>query len=147
MFGKIENLNFKLTERKKYDVELCLNQFIHDKDTAQTIVNSIQNGESYSIKVASLGCFHFDVDSMVIRKSDETYFLLFNKKEKRLSNEDLIVIQHFEIELNYIALPGGCTTSTHYFLNYNQQEKYVVDDNCSWNGFYYLKKSLGLIED
>lgn len=146
MFGKTESVNIELMEKKKYSIDLCLNYLDHESDPYQPFIDRLENRESYSIQISSQGCFHSSIETITIKRKANNYYLTFQGKEKRLDSSEIKAIAHFEIELNYMG-SFGCTTTDTYVLKYKSQEIRISDGSCSWNGDYYLKQRLNLVEN
>ena len=109
-------------------------------------ISLIQDGESYSIKVSSQGCFHFWEECILIKKSRDRLILVYDTEEFILKEKDFQRLIRFEEELCLvdIFLHGGCTTKVEYKLTYNSKEHTVSDSSCEWLGFENLKKDLNL---
>ena len=143
IFQKTENVEIELSKEKKYKLELCLDYIDYDSETYEPIINQLKNGESYSIYFYSVGCFHFEYDTLVIRKDDDNFFAHHKNKIKQLDTNDINELRHFEIELNYMET-SGCTTNDHYTLQYKRKKIEISDGSCSWLGFSFLLEKLDL---
>lgn len=143
MFGKEETQIVEITENKKYSTNVCIDFIDYTKESYVSIIDQLQESESYSIVMLSQGCFHFTNDTVLISRTDDTYSIKWGSKTKVLSEDEIEKIRHFEIELNYMNDSGGCTTTDSYQINYNDRLLIQIDDgSCAWNGNRYLKMEL-----
>jgi len=143
MFQKTENVKIKLTEKKKYNVALCLNFINYQLESYKSFIDQLENGEKYSIEVSSQGCFHSSDEIIIIKRKEDKYYAFFKKTKKLLKKEDIETIRSFEIELNYME-SFGCTSTDSYTLKYKGEMIEISDGSCSWSGYYYLKKKLNI---
>lgn len=144
MFEKIESVEIELNEKKKYVIDICLNFINYELETYKPFIDQLKNGDSYSILVSSQGCFHNSKEEYIIKRKNEDYYLTFGGTKKILSKNDIQLIRHFEIELNYME-SDGCTTTDRYSVKFKNNEVVILDGSCSWNGDYHLKKELNLV--
>ena len=109
-------------------------------------ISLIQDGESYSIKVSSRGCFHLWEECILIKKSGDTFILIYDTQEFVLKEKDIQRLIKFEKELCLvnIFLDASCTTTVSYILSYKSKQLEVSDRSCKWWGFENLKKDLNL---
>ena len=144
--GQIVKVNFALEEDKIQKVDLCLDTFSHSSVKHNAFIDQIQNGERITMDVLSSGCFHHSTNKLIITREADKYFLEFKGKQRELTPKDLDVIRKFETELVHINSRVICTSSDIYTIRYKNQEIHIDDDSCMWNGWYGLKKDLGLTE-
>ncbi|MEO6232507.1 MAG: hypothetical protein ABJB11_18225 [Ferruginibacter sp.] len=128
---------------------------------SQNTLKKLQNKDTVSIAFHSQGCFGGDNIRIVItKKSDEFIATLFyvetkyfekngktySRKARPTSKSVILTEKHikdflrFENELNF-ARDGGCTTTDKYIIEGKYLNVQKTDGNCSWDGFYYLRKS------
>ena len=110
------------------------------------IIDLIQDGEYYSIKMSSQGCFHSYEDEIAVENNDGVYTLSFNAQKLILNSKQIKRIRKFENELSSIK-QLGCTTEDKYTITYNSIKTEIIDGSCRWNGLYNLKKDLNLIKE
>ncbi|MGH1385302.1 hypothetical protein [Kordia sp.] len=113
--------------------------------TSKTIVpfiDTLQDGEQFTIHYSSTGCFHNTKETMTFQRENNTYYVIFNGEKKELDSNFLKKTRTFEKQLarqgNY-----GCTTVDSYLVTYNNVERIANDGSCSWNGYRRLKKLFG----
>lgn len=147
IFRKTESIRVELIEKKKYNVDLCLDYIDYKDVSYKPIIDLLENGKSYSIQISSIGCEHNSDEKIIIKRKSDKYYIYFGEKEKLLDQEEIQAIRDFEMELNYIKPLGGCTTTDTYHVKYKKKEIKVSDGSCSWNGGYFLKEKLRLTKD
>jgi hypothetical protein len=129
----------------------------------QNTLVKLQHNDSLAINLYSRGCFHSERSKLVITKENDKfiarlYEALWNysgEKDKMvvnykgwsllkattMTNQNLQDFIRFENELNY-ANDDGCTTTDRYEVKSKYLNISKSDGSCSWNGFFYLRKSL-----
>jgi len=145
IFHTKESISFELTEMKEYSIDLCVNHMTYDPYFAKPIIDKLKSQESYSIDITSLGCFHSAKDRIIIKRIKDEYRLTLGEKEKLLGDEEIEIIRRFEEELYHME-SFGCTTVDTYVLKFNGSEIKISDGSCDWNGAFYLKRDLNLID-
>lgn len=106
------------------------------------LIDLLQDGESYTIRTTSLGCFHSCKETFEISKEAGVYIVQCGNLTKTLTAETVDEIRNFEIKLQ--SLSGGlCTTKDTYILTYGATEIRVTDDSCMFNGGHKLMRILG----
>ncbi|MNE75672.1 hypothetical protein D3C80_1718540 [compost metagenome] len=102
--------------------------------------------DSLKIYFKSSGYFHLRNDTLVIYKKNNRFFAqLMEEKQSFLvpmNGQMLKSFQKFENELIHIPEKGGCTTRDTYKINSDYLNIEITDETCTWDGFYFLKKSL-----
>lgn len=146
MYSQIVEIPFKVEEYKKYEVDLCTNIIDYSKESFKPRINQLKNNECLKIIFSSQGCFHSYEKELTISRKRKKYFLEYEGKLKQLSKKEVKLIEHFEIELSH-AQEGGCTTTHTYHIQFKDKNDFYHDGKCSWNGFYYLMKNLGISEN
>jgi hypothetical protein len=127
----------------------------------QNTLNKLQNKDTISIGFHSQGCFGGDnVRILITKRIDEfiatlfyteTEYVVKNKKtysrKERPASKSIVLTEknikdftRFENELNF-AKDGGCTTTDEYSIKGKYLNVQKTDGNCSWDGFYNLRKS------
>ena len=143
MFKKTKSVDVKITESKKYNVDLCYNYMDYEAEEYIPFINQLKNGESYLIQFSSQGCFHTSEKEIVIHKKENKYYLSYKEKENELTENEIEIISHFEKELKYMK-SSDCTTIDTYILKYGKKQLKISDGSCMWNGYFHLAKTLGL---
>ena len=143
MFDKVESVSVDIAEKGDYVVDLCLNYIDYQAETYTPIISRLLDGESYSIEIKSLGCFHDSKEMFLIERSGNSYNIISNGTKTPLSKKGVEAIKHFEIELNYMKRLS-CTTVDTYIIKYKDRTRRILDGGCYWNGYYHLKKKLKL---
>ncbi|MCK8482270.1 hypothetical protein [Psychroserpens algicola] len=136
-FKKTERKKLELTEKKTYEIDLCIDYINYELESYKPFIDRIKNGESYSIEINSSGCFHRSEEKITISRNANKYYIRFAETEKLLKDEDIDAIRCFEIELNYME-SWGCTSVDDYVLKYKNNLVKISDGSCSWNGGGYL---------
>lgn len=102
-------------------------------------IDRIQNGESFTIGLKSMGCFGGSESKMTISNESGQYYVLYMEQKIKLTEADIEDFRGFEQELVNIK-KGYCTSTDTYTLKYNEQTYSQKDSTCSWNGFSRLRK-------
>ena len=102
-------------------------------------IDRINDGESYQIQLASMGCFGGSESSITVSRKSDQYFASFEEFEIELADSDVNDFRGFEKELVNIS-KGYCTSTDNYTLIYKGEKLRVTDMTCSWNGFSRLKR-------
>ncbi len=107
-----------------------------------TIIESLENGESYSIEITSVGCFNGTRQTITISKENDILKASFQDTTKILNDLDIEAFKRFEHQLKSLEI-GGCSTVDTYVVNYRNQSFYTSDGTCSWNGGKKLLQAIG----
>ncbi len=110
---------------------------IHLDEAQPTLIESLQNGESYSIEITSIGCFHGTRQTVLISKEDDVLTASLQDSFKVLTNSDIELFKTFELQLRALQI-GGCTTVDTYVLRYGNETFRTDDGTCSWHGYRQL---------
>jgi hypothetical protein len=158
-FNQIVVRQISLTDQGINSIILCPDTLL---EYPQNTLQKLQDKDSIIIAFYSQGCFHTDKLRLVITKEDK-YFVanLYNilwtyetKKGKskvkfkgrkllnstKLTDLNIIDFKKFENELNF-AEDGGCTTTDMYVIESKYLNIKKTDGSCTWDGFFYLRKS------
>ena len=158
-FKQLVIKNIRLTDQETNSIILCPDNLL---DYPQNTLSKLQNEDTIAINFHSQGCFHTKVSKILIIKQGDKYlarlydvnwsYVTKKKRTKMVNRGDSLVktvtmtnqnIQdfiRFENELNFVN-DGGCTTTDWYEIKSSYINKKATDGSCSWNGFYYLRKS------
>jgi len=104
-----------------------------DEEPQPTIIELLQNGESYEIEITSVGCFSGSRQTLVISKESDVFTANFQEVDKVLSTDDIEALRIFELQLRSLNM-GGCTTVDTYVIRYGNDTFQTSDGTCSWNG-------------
>ncbi len=159
-YGQEVTRQITLTEKPANSIEICPDKLVEYKES---VLAQFQDKDTISINFHSQGCFHTDVQKLVITKENDKFIArLYNvswyyvkKKGKTImqyrdgailktvtmTSQNIEEFTRFENELNY-ARDGGCTTTDWYDVKSKYLNIKKTDGSCTWNGFYYLSKSL-----
>ncbi len=99
-----------------------------------TLIESLENGESFSIEITSIGCFHGKRQTILISKETNVVTASWGAISKLLTDEDIQTFKSFEIELRKLKM-GGCSTVDTYVLRFGNQMFQTSDGTCSWHGY------------
>jgi len=116
---------------------------IQVQENNPTIIELLEEGESYSIEITSIGCFNGTRQTVVV--SNEAGVLRANCQENSivLTDKDIQAFVNFENQLRSLKI-GGCTTVDTYVLRYRNEKFQTSDGTCTWNGGRKLLQKLGL---
>lgn len=106
-----------------------------------TIIESLQNGESYSIEITSIGCFNGTRQTVIISKKADVLTASFQDFSKILTEADVKAFKTFELQLQALDI-GGCSTVDTYVIRHRNEEFQTNDGTCSWNGGKKLLKAI-----
>lgn len=103
------------------------------------IIEILQDGESFSIEITSIGCFNGTRQTVTVSRESNVYTAFFQDQVKVLSEEDFYAFKIFEVQLRNLKM-GGCSTVDTYVINFGGQKWQTSDGTCSWNGGRKLLK-------
>lgn len=115
--------------------------YFEKQEPASTIIESLQNGESYSIEITSVGCFNGTRETVVVSRETDTLSVSFQDFSKTLTEADIEAFKTFEVELRELSM-GGCSTVDTYVLRFGNETFQTSDGTCSWNGGKKLLKAI-----
>jgi hypothetical protein len=158
-FKQLVIKQIRLADQETNSIILCPDTLL---DYSQNTLSRLQDKDTISINFHSQGCFHTTFSKILISKQDDKYLArLYNvnwgyvtKKKKTtmrnhgdsllktvtLTKQNVQDFIRFENELNFVT-DAGCTTTDWYDIKSKYLNKKATDGSCSWNGFYYLRKS------
>jgi hypothetical protein len=147
-----------VSEQKENFISICFDTLLSYK---QNTLKKLQDKDTISISLHSQGCFGGDKMRIVITKKmdeftatlfyTETDYVVKSKKtysrKERSASKSIVLTEknikdfiRFENELNFVR-DGGCTTTDEYSIKSKYLNVQKTDGNCSWDGFYILRKS------
>lgn len=135
-----------ITEYKKYKIVLCSDTIRYPTVKFVSMIDQLQDGESYLIEMFSQGCFHSFGDSLRIARNGNEYQLTRGKDQKKLSAIDIEAIRVFEKEL-HLTYEAFCTTTDIYYLKFRNETLKFTDSSCNWKGLYHLEEKLHLLKN
>jgi len=103
-------------------------------EVAPTLVELLQNGESYSIEITSIGCFNGSRQTLTVSKDADIISAHLKENTKELTGADIQKFIDFEHQLRALKM-GGCTTVDTYVLSYQGETFRTSDGTCSWHGY------------
>ncbi len=134
--------------KKNTHYKICEDQF-KNYELKTSVEKSIEIKKKWALQYSSMGCFHWDNESILITYKREKVYAIYktNKKRKqkiRLTQEKINLLILFEKKLKLMNKPkGGCTTSDIYTINSDTEKYKIIDSSCLWNGYFNLKEKLG----
>jgi len=111
-------------------------------DSVVPFIDILKNGEHFTIHYASTGCFHNNKEALTFERENNTYYVVYKKERKEVSDAFIENIRDFEKQLAS-QHDSGCTTVDNYLVTYNDKQRIAIDGSCSWNGYGKLKKLFG----
>ncbi|WP_298520363.1 hypothetical protein [uncultured Kordia sp.] len=114
-------------------------------ETSESItpfIDKLQDGEQFTIHYKSTGCFHNAKETMTFLRENNSYYVIYKKERKALTDDSIQNIRDFEKQLAQ-QHSYGCTTVDNYLVIYNDVQRIATDGSCSWNGYGKLKKLFG----
>jgi hypothetical protein len=158
-FDQLVIKEIMLADQKTNSIVICPDTLL---EYQQNTLSKLQDKDTISINFHSQGCFHTTLSKILINKDGDNYVArLYNlnwnyltKKRKTtmqvrgdsllktvtLTTKNIQDFIRFENELNFVS-DGGCTTTDWYDIKSKYLNKKATDGSCSWDGFYYLRKS------
>lgn len=110
-----------------------INTYRNIQQPLPTLIESLQNGESYTIEITSVGCFNGTRQTLVVSKEADVISVDFQDITKILSEAEIEVFRSFELQLRTLKM-GGCSTVDTYVLRFKSESFRTSDGSCSWNG-------------
>ena len=111
------------------------------QESALTIIESLQNGESYSIEITSVGCFNGKRQTIVISREVDILTAEYLNFSKILTEQDISAFITFELQLHSLKM-GGCSTVDSYVIRYGNETFQTSDGTCNWNGGKKLLRAI-----
>jgi len=105
-----------------------------DQQLSPTLVEIIQNGESFDIEITSIGCFNGSRQTLTISKEANIISAQLQGNTKKLTDLDIQTLIDFEHQLRTLKI-GGCTTVDTYVLRYQAESFRTSDGTCNWHGY------------
>lgn len=158
-FKQLVIKNIRLTDQETNSIILCPDNLL---DYPQNTLSKLQDQDTIAINFHSQGCFHTTVSKILISKQGDRYlarlydvnwgYVTKKKRTIRVNRGDSLIksvtmttqniedFNRFENEINFVN-DGGCTTTDWYDIKSKYLNIKATDGSCSWNGFYYLRKS------
>ncbi len=112
---------------------------LSNNQETSSFIEALQNGESYTIEITSVGCFHGTRQTVIISKEADVFTAQLGENTINLTSSDIDTLKRFEIELRAVQI-GGCTTVDTYVLSYQGQTFRTSDGTCSWFGYREIMK-------
>lgn len=120
---------FANTNSEKVLYDLC--------EPPSTMIESLEDGESYSIEITSISCFNGTRQTVIVSKEAAVLTASLQDSSKILSTSDVETFKSFEIQLRELEI-GGCSTVDTYILRYGNETFQTSDGTCSWHGYRKL---------
>ena len=99
-----------------------------------TLIESLLDGESFSIEITSVGCFSGTRQTVIISKENGVLTGSLQDSSITLTDSDIQKFKTFELQLRSLQV-GGCTTVDTYVLRYGNDTFQTSDGTCSWHGY------------
>lgn len=128
---------FILTSSFSLSDSKAIEEYKYSVERFPTMVESLQNGDHFTIQIKSIGCFHNERQIITIINNEGILTAHFNNKRKLLSPSDIKELINFELQLRDLQL-GGCTTVDTYVLTNNYESFKYSDSTCRWSGYKKL---------
>lgn len=157
-FGKFKKGNYTIAYKNIFDQEVKQKVFVtgaevdtillyldyvdYSSESYQPIIDTLQEGDSFTIHFKSVGCEHHEEEQLVIEKRQGTIRASQGDKTTQLTNEQIESIRKFEVQSTLNPVDGGCTTTDYYTFSFKEVKREVTDGGCDWNGFWFLNKQL-----
>jgi len=99
-----------------------------------SLIEVLQDGESYAIEITSMGCFGGTKLMVTLSKEIDTITAQFQDSTKELTETDILVFIAFEKQLRNLKM-GRCTTVDTYVLRSGSETFQTSDGTCNWHGY------------
>ena len=113
----------------------------NSQETELTIIESLNDGDSYSIEITSVGCFGGSRQTVLVSNAEGILTASFQDTVITLTDSDIEAFKTFENQLKSLSM-GGCTIVDTYVVRYGSQVFTTSDGTCSWNGGKKLLKAI-----
>ncbi len=130
-------------KKKKDSLTIYTDFFDSSKFLTKSIIKNLKN-DSLKINYQSIGCFHKENDSLIIKENNSQYFLYYKNKITVLNDTQINRLIRFECELYSLPKQGFCTTKETYVLNFKGRKKKIINGNCVWSGWKNIKEDFRL---
>lgn len=112
-----------------------------NQESNPTVIELLQNGESYSIEITSVGCFGGTRQTITISKDADVLTASYPDFSKVLNEQHIQAFITFEHQLRVLSA-GGCSTVDTYVIRFGNETFQTSDGTCSWNGGKKLLKEI-----
>ncbi len=148
LFGeKVEKLvilNDANNKLGSQEINLYVDQLQNSKSQNQ-FIKSLKNGEMMTINLRVSGCFNSQSDSIKIYIENNSFFMKYKNKRRKLKTIDIEAIVQYETELRNLPEVDFVSTSNGFNVISKDEEKFsYVEPSLFWGGYEILKKSLKL---
>lgn len=141
IFGQTVSQSIKATGAAIDTIVLYVDKADFLGEASCLIVDRLGDGECFTIKYSSIGCFHLRDDSLTFSKKEGKLIARYKTRELYLSKKQIEAVREFEKQTKLIG-GAGCTTVDSYQISYKKEISEFRDGSCKWHGFRFLKKEL-----
>lgn len=127
-----------------YSVSIPTDTIISEYYESLARIKLLDNKEHIKYIIESNGCFKSFLDSFIVEKNNNNYYLIKNGIKHELNSFQYSLIVKFEAEMNMIPNLGDCTNTDNYSIIYMGEEREYHDETCCWNGWENLMYNLKL---
>lgn len=143
LINKTLQKTIEVKENKLYEISIFPDYSDYKDLVNKSFVRNLKENQSVTFYFESIGCFHSEKESFTVTKKDKVYFVEYMGHSKILNEKQLRAIIKMECELELIKY-GGCTTSDHYIIKFENQEKEFYDETCKWRGWSNMLKVMDI---
>jgi len=130
--------------------DVCVDELPEDirKTTTNLFIDNLKDGEVLPMYRRYSGCFNYsNVDSLAVKKDNGNYYIIRNKKRRKLNQKQIDILRDFEIQMRNIK-------ESHYYSTawcdtYIGSGKDVITYGApmgDWEGYEYLLIQLGFVK-
>lgn len=142
----IHKFSVEKTEDKyaEININLCVDK-LQDGKKADLFLESMQNGDSISIRFSYAGCFSSDSDLITVKKEKNRYLLVHKNKKRKIKPIELNYFIEYENELKHLKEVGfRSTLNGENEITFKAEKYSYFEPSIYWRGFSLLKHKLKL---
>ena len=142
VFGQRVTRDIVIPDTIAYTIHLPTDELAEYPENS---IARLKENESITLSFRESGCFVDFKETLKITKGKAAFIASLHSekgtKNVQLDSLQLEAFKRFENELEHIKNSGFCTTRDYYTLKLKSKTIEKQDGSCTWNGYYFLKRS------
>ncbi|RKT01669.1 hypothetical protein [Chryseobacterium defluvii] len=130
LFGEEIRKEETVKESKRYRISINPDSLI--RKNKDLLFENLKNNEVKFV-FKSIGCFHFEKDSIILKNVGGDYFIQGKKGLKKINKKVLGYFINIENQIRNIPTDGGCTTRDTFIFQYEGRSDTIYDKTCDFN--------------
>ena len=129
--------------------DVCVDEMTDElrKTTTNLFIDNLANGEQVVISRLYSGCYSNNLDSLIVTKQKDSYYIIRNKRKLKLNTKRLILLQDFEIQIRNFKKSNYYSTEMCYtWIESNGEKVSFQNPWGDWEGYEYLLIQIGFVK-